>query len=263
MKKTSWFNGQFLSDDFVTLSTTHHSWLRGDGVFETLRTDGETIYFLDRHLARARRSADSIFVSLPQSSHLKEICKEVVKNSALKGLGKLRLTFFANGDLLITHEEYINTRAPISLGVFPDRKPATYLLNSTKSLSYGYSAAALRWSVQSGYEDSLLINDSNQVIESAMANVAIDSGGAIIFPHLSSGGLPGIVREVALEWFPDIVVRKVDLEELDHIHGMALLSSLREFQHVGSLHGKSLPNSEKLKAMADEFRNRAQAAPDS
>ena len=263
MKKISWFNGQYLADDFVTLSTTNHSWLRGDGLFETLRTDGDRIYFLNRHLARAQKSADAIFLSLPYSSNLDAICQEVVKKTALEGSGKLRLTFFANGDFLITHEEYRKTDLPISLGVFPDRKPAGFLLNSVKSLSYGYSAAALRWSVQSGYEDSLLINESDQVIESGMANVALDLDGAIVFPDLSSGGLPGVVREVALEWFPKIVVRSVDLDELGHIQGMALLSSLREYQQVGSLQGKSLPISEKLMALAGEFRNRAQAAPDS
>lgn len=46
-----WSGGEF------TLPATAHPWLRGDGIFETIKTSRGSAHFLSRHLARLERSA--------------------------------------------------------------------------------------------------------------------------------------------------------------------------------------------------------------
>lgn len=58
-------NDRFVRKEEAVVSVFDHGFLYGDGVYETLRSYGTRIFMRDQHLARLRRSAESIGLTIP------------------------------------------------------------------------------------------------------------------------------------------------------------------------------------------------------
>src|SRR5947209_8598833 len=83
---TFWIDGELVDDAVVPV--TDHGFTVGDGVFETLRTDGGVPRALDRHLDRLARSATGLGLCVPDRALLERAVNEVV---AANGGGDLRV----------------------------------------------------------------------------------------------------------------------------------------------------------------------------
>ena len=257
------FNGEYLSGDRIDLPVSAHPWLRGDSAFETIRTEGETIYFLRRHLDRLSNSLMAMEFGNVDLEEVKRISKEVVNRSEIVGLGRLRITCFSNGDLLITHEVEYPVSALGKLGRYPLIRPAMTQLLDAKTGSYAASATALRWAQKHGFDDVLFFNEAGNVAEATYSNVGFLVDGQILTPPLDSTCLPGIVRQVALEIFPDFHQADVTKAMVSRADGIFLLSSIREIQIVESMDGRELASQPILSVMQEEFSAFARANPNS
>ncbi len=63
----SYIDGKFTETNRATISPFDLGFLRGHGVFESLRTYGLEVFQLDEHIARLRHSARLIDFPLPWS----------------------------------------------------------------------------------------------------------------------------------------------------------------------------------------------------
>jgi branched-subunit amino acid aminotransferase/4-amino-4-deoxychorismate lyase len=61
-----YLHDRFVKEEEALVSVFDHGFLYGDGVYETIRSYGHKIFMRDQHLARLRRSADGIGLSIPQ-----------------------------------------------------------------------------------------------------------------------------------------------------------------------------------------------------
>ena len=245
----------------ISLPTSAHPWLRGDGVFETIRTEGQTIFFLERHLARLRNSAAKLYFGEVNSPDLFDLAEQVVTESAIEGVGRLRITKFSNGENLVTHEAHEPVMTPARLVTFPGVRASYDFLNSAKTLSYARSSAAIRWANANLGDDAIFINEKSEVMESALANLLFEIDGVLITPSLESGGLPGTIRQIMLEWFPQVQEGIIFKSDLSRATGAALLSSLREVQMVASIDLIRLTQSNELLAIARQLHERARRQP--
>lgn len=245
----------------ISLPTSAHPWLRGDGVFETIRTQGQTIFFLERHLARLRNSAAKLYFEEVNSPDLFDLAEQVVNESAIEGVGRLRITKFSNGENLVTHEAHEPVTTPARLVTFPNIRASFDFLNSAKTLSYARSSTALRWANVNQGDDAIFINEKAEVMESALANLLFEIDGDLITPSLESGGLPGTIRQIMLEWFPQVQEGVIFKSDLSKVTGAALLSSLREVQMVASIDHAPLTQSTALRAIATDLHQRARHQP--
>ena len=68
---TMWIylNDRFVKEEEAVVSVFDHGFLYGDGVYETIRSYGSRIFMRDQHLARLRRSADAIGLTIPIPEH--------------------------------------------------------------------------------------------------------------------------------------------------------------------------------------------------
>ena len=64
-----YFNDRFVKEEEAVVSVFDHGFLYGDGVYETIRSYGNRIFMRDQHLARLRRSADAIGLTIPIPEH--------------------------------------------------------------------------------------------------------------------------------------------------------------------------------------------------
>ncbi len=76
---SSWFGGIVEEPSLMFLPIDDHIVHRGDGVFEAFRTQAGRILEFEAHLARLKRSASAIGISLPNdSSEIFSICLELM-----------------------------------------------------------------------------------------------------------------------------------------------------------------------------------------
>jgi branched-chain amino acid aminotransferase len=239
-----------------------HPWLRGDGLFETLKTVKGIPYFLDRHLARLSRSAMALLFSVPDLNLISSKVREVAGSSGWN-MGRLRLTYFSHGEFLISHEELvIDDAKEFSLGISPHRRYASDFISQHKTLSYTVAAFGLRVAAQSGHDDLLYLNETGEVVETGLANILVEIDGKLLTPRMASGILPGIVRGILLEWFSQIEEARLLIDDLKSASGLYLLSSIRELQLISTLdtgeERLSYRESEAVKTMRQSYLDRSQ-----
>lgn len=60
-----YLNDRFVREAEALVSVFDHGFLYGDGVYETIRSYADKLFMRDQHLARLRRSADAIGLTIP------------------------------------------------------------------------------------------------------------------------------------------------------------------------------------------------------
>jgi branched-chain amino acid aminotransferase len=90
-------------------------------------------------------------------------------------------------------------------------------------------------------------------MESSTANVIALIGGKWVTPPLSAGPLPGITRELLMEWGL-LIERELIFEELQRCESMALVSSLRSIQPIGEMNGRRYKTSGKIEEISTFYK---------
>ncbi|NMD25898.1 MAG: aminodeoxychorismate synthase, component I, partial [Actinobacteria bacterium] len=85
-------------------------------------------------------------------------------------------------------------------------------------------------------DDVLLVNERDEVVETTVANLLYRLGAAWFTPPLTSGGLPGVGRDVQLQ-AGAVVERVLPLHELAACDELAVVSSLRGRRSAAILQG--------------------------
>ena len=243
-------------DNHFLIPPINHPWLRGDGIFETIKSENGVLFFLDRHILRMGTSAKQLqFDEMNFSSIRDEIDKLLARTSAITR-GRFRITLFPDASFLLSHEDAPLRTSPQKLFLSPKVRYSDSFLTGKKSLSYGEGSYGIRFARSKGCDDLLFLNENDEVVETCLANILVEHRGAFITPNLESGCLPGIVRGVLLDWFKDVKESVITLEDIKSATGLYVLSSMREIDLVTELHFSSgahqkfqiSANAEKLRA---------------
>src|SRR6185295_8936220 len=86
-----YLNGQIIHADEARISAFDRGFLYGDGLFETMRSCGGRIHLMRRHLARLRRGAEFLGMSIPSDDVLAEALRGVIEANGGSDMA-LRLT---------------------------------------------------------------------------------------------------------------------------------------------------------------------------
>lgn len=212
----------------------------GEGIFETIKTRDGIPFALRRHIARASRSAQRLGLAIPSESDIRALMAEVLAASPVTTqIGRLRISFFTSGEINVLHENYQRWINPARLTILDQPIDENSPLVGIKSLPYTENIDCLDRAHSAGFDDGIRFNKKGQVCESAVANLLLRIDGIWCTPNLASGCLPGITRELMIEWL-DIQERAVEADELDQSDAIFLLSSLKDAQPVASLDGREL-----------------------
>ena len=204
----AWLNGKLVTDP--TLSASDRGFLLGDGVFETMRTAGPTVLWLDDHLARLRAGAD--LLGIPLNHNPNEIADGLTALVGVAGFehGALRLTLSRGPSagrglvppaepvptLLATIAKLAPPVAPVSLVVAQSvRRNEGSPLSRTKSLNYGDNIVARREAIGRGADDAILLNNRGLVTSATVASLFLKLGGRWVTPPIADGVLPGLARQ--------------------------------------------------------------------
>ncbi|MCX4245734.1 aminotransferase class IV [Paraliomyxa miuraensis] len=207
-----------LDPEHAKISVFDRGFLYGDSVYETMRTAGGQPLELVRHLARLRRSADGIGLRVPFSDE--QLADAIARTHAAtanaesyvrvvvsRGSGPVALdprhseepllVVLVQPLVLPTPAAYERGISAVIVGI--TKVGGTSLDPTIKSGNYLNNILALRQAIAAGGEDAIMCNPEGAVSEGATSNVFMVAGGRLETPHLRTGLLPGITRQLVCE----------------------------------------------------------------
>jgi branched-chain amino acid aminotransferase len=246
MKTFGWiedvFGGSLVTDPKV--SAFDSGFTLGFGIFETMKTRGDRIQFLDFHIERLAASATELQFEIPSIENIKSAVRDVIDANKPNGYGRLRVSL-TQGIQGVTSWTLIITWQPIELWVNPATLTISNVIQlesrlskSMKTLSYLENAVALQQAIRRGFDDAIIFGTSNFVTETALANIFIVKDNALFTPPLSSGCLQGITRQIILREFVDFLdvsERNLTLTDIEHADEILITSAIRDVQPVQSV----------------------------
>lgn len=200
----------------------------GLGAFETIALEQGTPIFLERHLRRLTRAA--AFLELPVNrKQMEAAVEERLTDPALhRGRQALKITV-SEKNLLLTVRENPYTQADYHRGftvdISPVRRNETSSFTYHKTLNYGDCLREKRRARARGIDEPVFLNTQGLLCEGAATNLFFVKEGRLVTPPVSSGLLPGIMREYLCERY-NVTEREVHPEELPEFEEMFVTNSL-------------------------------------
>jgi branched-chain amino acid aminotransferase len=248
-----------------------HGLTVGDGVFETCKVVEGRAFALSRHLRRLASGAGVLDIQIPDVDELRSGVDAVLGSTDdVLALGRLRITVTAGsrplGDSTADHPPSIIVTA-VPTTPLPPRTSAILVpwprnerspVASVKTTSYAESLMALRFARRAGASEAVLVNTREELCEGATSNVFGIVGGRLVTPALATGCLPGVTRELILEWFGGDEVCWSAEHFLSTVDAAFLTSSLRDIHPLSSLEARRWEAVDSTSArLAREFLERA------
>lgn len=231
------------------ISPFDRGFLYGDGLFETLRLEGGSIRFLDRHLRRLYDSAEVIGLGMPERKRVEEGLRNVIdanewtdariRITLSRGAeGADRPTLLIHGRPLL-HNELYSKPVDVTLHSYV-REPSPFPVR-LKSLNYLTEIVALDRVRAVGFDEGIFLTEEGWVAEGSISNIFCLYQGRLLTPPVQLGILPGITREVVLELARrhhlPLFEERFPLQTLMEAEEIFLTNAVREIIPVRSIRG--------------------------
>lgn len=257
------YNGTIHPEHEQLLPVSNRGFRYGDSFFETMVMFNKKIPLLDYHWSRIVFTAEVLSTHLPKRFHLESFQNMLLDlasvNDAMKN-GRVRLQFFRKGKglyLPMEDEElgYTFSLEPIEndkfetgeglkIGVREDCWKTVSMVSDLKSSNALMYVLAAQLAKNSGWDECILLNDSESISEAIHSNVFLVKGEKVITPHLESGCINGVMRSYLISMLDDenFEEREVGVKELLEADEILLTNAVRGIQWVREFEGKVYTN---------------------
>jgi branched-chain amino acid aminotransferase len=246
-----WLNDSVVDSSGVDL--TPDNWPDGFGVFETIKTVGSIPYALNRHMRRALDAGARVGVEIPGEDRVRTAIEQLLAE-VQHPIGRLRLLFKQDGTFIATHDAYEELTHNLKLCTYSVRIDIQGV--PAKTFPYTSRLEILNVAKQQGCDEAIVINSDHEVCEAAVSNLIFYTNGMWLTPPIIQGVLPGVMRALIVENLP-VKVRKIDTNDLSHVQGAIVISSLKIASPVASIDGRVMPDLEVSKLFAQQIREMA------
>ena len=242
-----WFNDRLV--DAKSAGVALDGWPDGEGIFETIKTEGGEIFELGRHMRRALDAAEKIDIRLPNEELIR---MAIVQLLAVEphAIGRLRL-LFSSSRFVAVHQSYEEKLAPAKLTVIAD--PAEVVGISIKTFPYQHRLDLLARAHSQGFEEIICLNTDLEVTEGAVSNFIFRIDGKWITSPLSSGVLPGVQRGIVIERC-GVGVQLISRADLTRVDAAFVISSLKIALAVSEIDGHVLKIDSDCEALEADIR---------
>ena len=238
------FNGDFVKEKQTVLTCQNRAFRYGDALFETIRVSSKKIFLFDDHLKRLTKSMGFLKMNVPSSFNKEDLSKQIIKllntNRLFQG-ARLRLTVFrADGGFYtpvtnnisyiieaekLENEKYILNKKGLIIEIYDEfKKPVNALSNFKTTNAFPYILAGI-YKKENGFDDCILLNQNNNIIEAISSNIFLVKGKSIYTPSIDDGCVAGVMRnkiiDIAIDLkyivFEDASLRITDLLNADEV----------------------------------------------
>lgn len=228
----SW-NGRLVTGGMVDLPVTDPLFLRGEGVFETMRFEGGRVCLGRRHFDRLQASAKAMGWALPTADELERQVLAVVEAN---GLAAARVRLTVGREILITAAELpedvpdvevVTCDLPVN-----ERSP----LAGLKGTSYAEPRLILE---RYGVAEVIRPNTRGELCEGCYSNVFFVKDGRVFTPALESGCLPGVMRAEVMDRI-EVEEGMWPVEVLQEADEVWLTNAIRRVRRVTKLDDREM-----------------------
>jgi 4-amino-4-deoxychorismate lyase len=240
----------------------------GDGLFETMRLHAGEVPLLERHLARLQAGCFRLGLPYPGDATLAADIAQLAGDEEGHGIIRLTLTRgdgergyapppAARGRRIATRHPLPPPGPPaLTLGICRTRLGRSAALGGLKHLGRLEQVLAAGEAASAGWDEGLMLDAENFVIEGTRHNLFFVRGGAILTPPVGECGVAGVMRGLVLESIIDTGLRggeaPLHYHELDDIDELLLcnaVAGIRAVRRLGEREfGGSTPVIEALRA---------------
>lgn len=217
----------------ISLPVTDAVFLRGEGVFETIRADRGRPQLWHRHYERLQRSAGLIGWAVPSRGELANRMIEVLSANHLEA-ARVRVTL-GEGVLIAAEEltdrpegaEVVTSSVPVN-----ERSP----LAQVKGTSYAENMWLLR---DSGADEVIRPNTRGDLCEGCISNLFFVRDGIVHTPSLATGCLPGVMRGQVMKLI-EVKEGRWPVGTLREAEEIWLSNAISRLRYVRRLDGRGL-----------------------
>ena len=211
-----WFDGGIVPSEAALVSVFDRGFLYGDSIYETMRSRGRRISFLEQHLDRLAASAAGIGLDLPADrDRLTTILNQTVDASPAAREAALRLTISrGEGPLGLDFSGCVPRVVVIGHSIPPGRNPAavdgvdvigtTVQRNPKGALDPGIKSGNFLNNIQAyrevqaaGAYEGVMLTIAGDVAEATTSNIFWIRDGTVFTPE-SGGILSGVTRATVI-----------------------------------------------------------------
>lgn len=268
--------GGLRAPEEAVIPVTDHGLTVGDGVFETLKSEGGAVFAVTRHLQRLARSAAGLGLPVPDLDVVRHAIAQTVAANDQHDFGRVRVTYTAGIAPLGSERGGADPTLVVAVGQASRPAPETSVITvpwtrnersalaGLKTTSYAENVVALARAKAQGATEALFADTTGRLSEGTGTNVFIVAQGRILTPTLAAGCLAGVTRGLVLEW---TAAQESDLpyEALTTAEEIFLTSTLRDVQAVTGVDGLPVGNGAMGPVTSEIrtlFRSRSAANPD-
>jgi branched-chain amino acid aminotransferase len=212
-----YLNGRFVAKKQAQVSVFDHGFLYGDGIYETLRAYGGMLFLLKRHLARLKHSADAISLKLPmrldkigdalnEALSINKLQEAYVRLHLSRGPGEIGLdpALCVAPTMVIVAKPFHDYPAEyyaqgVSVAIVATRRNHPLALPpSIKGTNFLNNILAKIEAIKARVFEGIMLNWEGYVAEGTISNICMVKKGILYTPHLDTGILEGVTRDLVL-----------------------------------------------------------------
>ncbi len=194
------WNGELRENGPIPVDPLSDGWLYGYNCFETMAWTGGKLRFLEDHWERLARTATAMGLGpAPGRGVIARAAEQLAERNQLPA-GVARLSLHRGRGrmdwlLRLRPEPRVEVVPPSLRTCFPSMPhPGFSPMSAWKDGNYVAHLLAHREARSRAYDEALLAR-SGEIVEGALSNFFVWRKGELQTPPLSSGALPGVVRE--------------------------------------------------------------------
>ena len=213
------YNDQYFHKGAPAVSAGNNGLRYGDGLFETMRMQDGKILNSGFHFERLFSGMNTLKFDRPDyfsQTFFESAVNQLLLKNSIQQNARIRLMVFRGDDSMIDVKKkatnYIIETWPLPpaielnkdgliVDIFPDARKCCDLFSGLKSNNYLRSVMAEIFAKKNHVDEAIILNSSERLSETAIANIFIINGNSIYTPPLSEGCVSGTMRRWMLEEF--------------------------------------------------------------
>jgi branched-chain amino acid aminotransferase len=265
MNKFILHNHDLLREDSFSLKINNRSFLYSDGFFESIKVINSRCFNLETHFNRITKTAELFKMKISFSfSELQSLLDNLIVKNKIVG-GSVRMVFYRESEgkyfpeknkmyFVAETETSSNSfnlnKNGLNLGLFAEMRKDKSKYSNCKTTNAAISVLASISAKENNWDDCLLLNTENKIIESSNSNLFIVKGDRIITPPITDGCVDGTMRSFIKNQC-DVEEESISKEDLFSADEVFLTNAIKGVRWVESFNEKKYQSHKVVRLVFD------------
>ncbi|HEY9124791.1 MAG TPA: aminotransferase class IV [Bacteroidales bacterium] len=250
-------DGNIYRSDEQLFNHNNRSFCFGDGLFESMHAYGTDVQLFNLHFERLTNGIKALKMQPDKSFTPAAISKQIThllnKNKLFTGARVKVILFRKDGGRFLPETNdfsyiietkqleqpyYLLNKKGCSIEIFKDITKTASSISSFKTTSSAIYVMASIFAHENGYDDCLILNQKQELIESCNSNLFVVKNNVLLTPAADSGCVSGVMRrylmtiakEAGINVIDNIPITESMLLEADEIFLTNAISGIRWVQ---------------------------------